>query len=213
MLAYNIVHSRRVAGGWLGGLRWPGRKIAATGQIATTGETIKCDGTSEPRPVREALVSHIFMAWHPRVSIRRETTYRDRKTLKLCRGPTRLFEGIPWNSTSTLCRPMAGSSPNSPASVRSPSQSGLACGPAAEGGLGNVAEYPLCPGAMCAFAVRDLLERADPELILGESTTLGIAVGFDSGDFITPRRIRPVRAREPRAESRLGGPAHVCFHR
>ena len=49
--------------------------------------------------------------------------------------------------------------------------------------LGNDAEFPLCLG-YGAFAVRDLLGQVKPSLVLGESDSLGIAVGFDSGDFI-----------------------------
>ncbi len=49
--------------------------------------------------------------------------------------------------------------------------------------LGNDAEYPLCLG-YGAFAVRELLEQVEPSLILGESDSLGVAVGFDSGDFV-----------------------------
>jgi hypothetical protein len=52
-----------------------------------------------------------------------------------------------------------------------------------DGGLGNDAEYPLCLG-YGAFAVRELLGRLEPSLILGSSDSLGIAVGFDSGDFV-----------------------------
>jgi hypothetical protein len=51
------------------------------------------------------------------------------------------------------------------------------------GGLENDAEYPLCL-AYASLAVRDLLRAADPSLFLGKSKSLGIAVGFDSGDFI-----------------------------
>jgi hypothetical protein len=49
--------------------------------------------------------------------------------------------------------------------------------------LGNDAEYPLCLG-FGAFAVRELLARVETSLILGKSHSLGIAVGFDSGDFV-----------------------------
>jgi hypothetical protein len=52
-----------------------------------------------------------------------------------------------------------------------------------KGGLGNDAEYPLCLAYGC-LAVRDLIQIMDPKLFLGLSSTLGIAVGFDSGDFI-----------------------------
>lgn len=52
-----------------------------------------------------------------------------------------------------------------------------------KGCLGNDAEYPLCLG-YGTFAVRELLARVEPSLILGESGSLGVAVGFDSGDFV-----------------------------
>lgn len=52
-----------------------------------------------------------------------------------------------------------------------------------KGRLGNDAEYPLCLG-YGAFAVRELLARVEPSLILGKSESLGVAVGFDSGDFV-----------------------------
>ena len=49
--------------------------------------------------------------------------------------------------------------------------------------VGNDAEYPLVLG-YGSFAVRDLLELLDSSLILGGSDSLGVAVGFDSGDFV-----------------------------
>lgn len=52
--------------------------------------------------------------------------------------------------------------------------------------LGNNAEYPLCLG-YGAFALREVFSRfdeADRELILGESESIGVMVGFDSGDFL-----------------------------
>lgn len=49
--------------------------------------------------------------------------------------------------------------------------------------LGIDAEYPLCL-AYGAFAVREVLACVDTSWILGESCSFGIAVGFDSGDFI-----------------------------
>lgn len=49
--------------------------------------------------------------------------------------------------------------------------------------LGNDAEEPLCQ-AYGAFAIRDVLSMIRPSLILGESESVGVAVGFDSGDFI-----------------------------
>jgi hypothetical protein len=51
------------------------------------------------------------------------------------------------------------------------------------GGLGNDAEYPLCL-AYTAFAVRDLLNSADTRLVLRTVGPVGVAVGFDSGDFL-----------------------------
>jgi hypothetical protein len=52
-----------------------------------------------------------------------------------------------------------------------------------EGGLGSDAEYPLCL-AYGGLAVRDLLRAVEPSLILGSSPSVGVAVGFDSGDFV-----------------------------
>lgn len=52
-----------------------------------------------------------------------------------------------------------------------------------ESSLGNDAEYPLCLG-YGVFAVRELLGRVGPSLILGESPSVGVGVGFDSGDWI-----------------------------
>jgi hypothetical protein len=49
--------------------------------------------------------------------------------------------------------------------------------------LANDAEYPLCLG-YGAFAVRELIANLNPSLFLGDSDALGIAVGFDSGDFV-----------------------------
>jgi hypothetical protein len=50
-------------------------------------------------------------------------------------------------------------------------------------GLANDAEYPLCL-AYGGLAVRELFRAADPTVFLGKSPSLGIAVGFDSGDFV-----------------------------
>jgi hypothetical protein len=52
-----------------------------------------------------------------------------------------------------------------------------------KGALGNDAEFPLVLG-YGAFAVRELFARLDPVLFLGDSDSLGVAVGFDSGDFV-----------------------------
>lgn len=54
--------------------------------------------------------------------------------------------------------------------------------------LGNDAEYPLCLG-YGAFAVRELLGHVEPSLLLGRSESLGVAVGFDSGDFVLLGRL------------------------
>lgn len=50
-------------------------------------------------------------------------------------------------------------------------------------GLANDAEYPLSL-AYGGLAIRDLLRGAKPSVFLGMSRSLGIAVGFDSGDFV-----------------------------
>jgi hypothetical protein len=55
-------------------------------------------------------------------------------------------------------------------------------------GLGNDAEYPLCL-AYGALAVRDLLSELNPELVLKSADSLGVAVGFDSGDFVLVGRL------------------------
>jgi hypothetical protein len=52
-----------------------------------------------------------------------------------------------------------------------------------EKGLGNNAEWSLCL-AYGAFLVRYLLDRVEPNLIVGGGNPVGVAVGFDSGDFI-----------------------------
>lgn len=52
-----------------------------------------------------------------------------------------------------------------------------------EGMLGSDAEYPLCL-AYGALAMRDVLAALPPSLLLGDSRSLGVAVGFDSGDFL-----------------------------
>jgi hypothetical protein len=79
--------------------------------------------------------------------------------------------------------------------------------------LGNDAEYPLCLG-YGSFAVRYLLGQVDPGLVLGRSESLGVAVGFDSGDFIligelTSDGLMPINhdagPREVPAESALEG--------
>ena len=50
-------------------------------------------------------------------------------------------------------------------------------------GLANDAEYPLSL-AYGGLAVRELLRSAEPSLFLGKSPSLGVAVGFDDGDFV-----------------------------
>ena len=57
-----------------------------------------------------------------------------------------------------------------------------------KGCLGNDAEYPLVLG-YGAFAVRELLGQVEPPLVLGGSASLGVAVGFDSGDFVLVGRL------------------------
>jgi hypothetical protein len=52
-----------------------------------------------------------------------------------------------------------------------------------KGCLGKDAEYPLVLG-YAAFAVRELLGQVEPALLLGRSDSLGVAAGFDSGDFV-----------------------------
>jgi hypothetical protein len=52
-----------------------------------------------------------------------------------------------------------------------------------KGGLGNDAEYPLCL-AYTAFAVRELLNALDARIVLKSVGPVGVAVGFDSGDFL-----------------------------
>jgi hypothetical protein len=82
-----------------------------------------------------------------------------------------------------------------------------------KGCLGNNAEYPLVLG-YGAFGVRELLQQVEPSLVLGRSDSLGVAVGFDSGDFvllgelaasglkpIDPNAKRPELAIEPVLES------------
>jgi len=56
-------------------------------------------------------------------------------------------------------------------------------------GLGNDAEYSLCL-AYGGLAVRDLLHEADPSVLLRSSSSLGIAVGFDSGDFVLVGKLK-----------------------
>jgi hypothetical protein len=50
-------------------------------------------------------------------------------------------------------------------------------------GLGNDAEYPLAL-AYGGVAVGDLLRGTEPSVFLGSSPSLGVAVGFDSGDHV-----------------------------
>lgn len=73
-----------------------------------------------------------------------------------------------------------------------------------EQALADEAEYALCLG-YASFAVRDLLERVPPSHVLGGSKALGVAVGFDDGDFVligelTQRGVAPITAMEPAPE-------------
>jgi hypothetical protein len=52
-----------------------------------------------------------------------------------------------------------------------------------DGCLGNDAEYPRCLG-YGALAVRALLGAVEPSQILERADEVGVAVGFDSGDFV-----------------------------
>jgi len=56
------------------------------------------------------------------------------------------------------------------------------------GQLGNAAEWSLCL-AYSAFAVQRLLSEVEPGLILRGSESVGVAVGFDSGDFLLVGRL------------------------
>ncbi len=57
-----------------------------------------------------------------------------------------------------------------------------------EGGLGNDAEYPLCL-AYGALAVRDLLHGIGASVVYEAVGSVGVAVGFDSGDFLLLGRV------------------------
>ncbi|HJT33499.1 MAG TPA: HEAT repeat domain-containing protein [Pirellulales bacterium] len=76
--------------------------------------------------------------------------------------------------------------------------------------LGNAAEYTLCLG-YGAFVVRGLLAQVNRSLILGNSKTLGIAVGFDSGDFLLLGELSDdgIRAVEPRARRENSLALHI----
>ena len=50
-------------------------------------------------------------------------------------------------------------------------------------GLGNDAEYPLCL-AYSALVLRDIFRFNKPETFLRSSSSIGVGVGFDDGDFI-----------------------------
>ena len=54
---------------------------------------------------------------------------------------------------------------------------------AADGGLGNDAEWPLCL-AFGAFAARSLLRGQSTRLVASTAPRIGVAVGFDSGDML-----------------------------
>lgn len=59
-----------------------------------------------------------------------------------------------------------------------------------DGRLGNDAEYSLCLG-YSAFAVSAALNAIAPVLGLESSSEIGIAVGFDDGDFLLLGRLMP----------------------
>ena len=74
--------------------------------------------------------------------------------------------------------------------------------------LQNDAEYPLCLG-YAAFAAQALLGQIEPATILRASRSLGVAVGFDSGDFIligqlTAEGLSPVEAIPTAPETPVG---------
>jgi hypothetical protein len=71
----------------------------------------------------------------------------------------------------------------------------LAYGPE---GLANDAEYPLCLG-YGALVVREALRLLAPGLLLGQAPSLGVAVGFDSGDFVLLGEFGPNGLRAPPA--------------
>ena len=52
-----------------------------------------------------------------------------------------------------------------------------------ENGLGNDAEYPLCL-AYTTLAIRDAIKASKPSVFLRNADSVGISIGFDSGDFI-----------------------------
>jgi hypothetical protein len=52
-----------------------------------------------------------------------------------------------------------------------------------DNGLGNKAEYPLCL-AYTTLALRDVFMTSKPSVFLRNSNSVGVAVGFDGGDFI-----------------------------
>lgn len=66
------------------------------------------------------------------------------------------------------------------------------------------AEYPLSLG-YGAFAVREVLEQVEPSLVLCRSDSVGVAVGFDSGDFVllgelTRSGLKPIGPNTKRSE-------------
>lgn len=75
-------------------------------------------------------------------------------------------------------------------------------------GLHNDAEYPLCLG-YGALAVREILNRISPAIVLDAAGSVGVAVGFDSGDFVllgqfTDQGLMPFDAnREPPDDQRI----------
>jgi hypothetical protein len=53
----------------------------------------------------------------------------------------------------------------------------------ANDGLGNTAEYPLCLCYGCLIA-KHLIQKYGQSMLKNDDQTIGIAVGFDSGDFL-----------------------------
>ncbi|MBI1322841.1 hypothetical protein GC170_06615 [bacterium] len=77
-------------------------------------------------------------------------------------------------------------------------------GPEQKACLGNDAEYPLVLG-YGAFVVRELLGQVESSLVLCRSDSIGVAVGFDSGDFVllgklTTDGLKPIDQNAQRTE-------------
>ncbi len=90
--------------------------------------------------------------------------------------------------------------------------------------LGNDAEYPLALG-YGVFAIRELLGQIEPQLLLGRADSFGVAVGFDSGDFVVlgkltsaglkpidPNAERPEVSIEPVLEGLRSSDGNKVFH-